>query len=106
MIENTLPFGECLGIVAPYYNLVFVLVLLVLFLKLFSIKNKNVYLLPWKLLFFSVTVYIVEELLTVFHIAGIVQVPRILNAVFEFVIITIFIYLLLLQKDYLKKNVK
>ncbi|MCK5282048.1 MAG: hypothetical protein KAK00_01440 [Nanoarchaeota archaeon] len=104
MISNNLPFGECLGLVAPYYNLTLVLVVLVLFLKLFSIHNKKVFLLPWKLLFFAVAVYIVEELLTVFIFAGIIVVPRIINAVFEFIIITIFIYFLLIQREYLEKN--
>lgn len=101
-----IPFGECVGIVAPYYNLVLVLILLMMFLKLFNLPNKKLFLLPWKLLFLAVSVYILEEMLTVFKIAGIIDYPRILNGVFEFVIISIFIYLLLIQKDYLKKSPK
>ncbi len=100
-----MPFGPCLGAVAPYYNLVLVLVVLFMFLKLFSIRNDKIFLLPWKLLFFAVVIYIIEEMLTVFNIAGVVTTPRILNAVFEFVIITIFIYLLLVQKECLQKEV-
>ena len=103
MTPYQLPLGESLGIVAPYYNLVLVLIVLVMFLKLFSIKNKKVFLLPWKLLFFAVSVYILEEMLTVFKIAGIVDIPRFINAVFEFVIITIFLYMLLIQKEHLRK---
>ncbi|MBD3164330.1 hypothetical protein GF323_03955 [Candidatus Woesearchaeota archaeon] len=103
-----IPFGECLGVVAPYYNLVFVLVVLLMFFKLFSIKNKKLFLLPWKLLFAAVGIYILEEMLTVFKNVGMVELPRIYNAVFEFFIISIFIYLLLVQKQYLtnKKNDK
>lgn len=104
MTAYNVPFGESLGTVAPYYNLVLVLVVLIMFFKLFSIYNKKIFLLPWKLLFFAVAVYILEEMLTVFNNAGIVNTPRILNAVFEFVIITIFIYMLLIQKEYLEKK--
>lgn len=97
-------FADCLGIVAPYYNLVLVLIVLVMFLKLFAIPNKKIFLLPWKLLFFAVVIYIAEEILTVFNYAGILTVPRVLNAIFEFGIIIIFIYVLLLQKEFLKKK--
>ncbi len=100
----TTAFGECLGIVAPYYNLALVLVLLILFVKLFRIPSKKTFMLPWKLLFAAVCIYILEEILTVFHIAGIMQIPRILNAWLEFGMITLFIYLLLRQQDYLKKG--
>lgn len=101
-----IPVGEALGIVAPYYNLVLVLIVLFLFSKLVTLHNKKLYLLPWKLLFLAVAIYIVEEILTVLNIMGKIATPRILNAVFEFFIITIFIYLLLLQKDFLKGKIK
>jgi hypothetical protein len=97
-------FGDCVGKVAPYYNLVLVLIVLILFLKIFSINNKKVYILPWKLLFLSVAIYIIEEIITVFNMAGILNVQRILNAIFEFFIIAIFIYLLLLQKQHIESN--
>ena len=96
--------GEALGVVAPYYNLVFVLVVLVLFSKLVTLPNKKIYLSPWKLLFLAVGIYIVEEISTVLNISGIISTPRILNGVFEFFIITIFIYLLLLQRKYLQES--
>ena len=95
-------FGESLRIVAPYYNLVLVVIALVMFLKLFSLRNKKIYMLPWYLLFAAVVVFIVEEILTVFYYAGIYQIPRIMNAVFEFIIISLFIYMLLKQKEYVK----
>ena len=59
---------------------------------------------PWRLLFVALTVYIIEEIITVLKWQGLIYVPRILNAVFEFVIITIFIYLLLLQKQYISES--
>jgi len=94
--------GESLGVVAPYYNLVLVLIALVLFFKLFSLRNKKIYLLPWKFLYLAVWIYIIEEVLTVLNFSGLLILPRILNAMFEFGIISLFIYLLLLQKEYLK----
>jgi hypothetical protein len=99
-------FGECVGTVAPYYNLVLVLVVLLLFLKLFSIPNKKIFLLPWKFLFIAVIIYILEELLVVFGYSGIIQIPRIWNAFFEFIIITLFIYALLLQRQHVNDHAK
>ena len=98
----TILLTECLGNVAPYYNLALVVIAVGLFFKLFSLKNEKLYLAPWRLLFVAVTIFIVEEILTVLNFAGIFYTPRILNAVFEFAIITIFIYMLLIQKEYLK----
>ena len=96
-------FANSLGIVAPYYNIIFVVIILFLFMKLFSVPNKKIYLLPWQLLFLAIIIYIIEEILTIFYYAGIFQIPRIFNAVFEFLIITIFTYALLMQQEYLKK---
>ncbi|MDO8480521.1 MAG: hypothetical protein Q7S65_01750 [Nanoarchaeota archaeon] len=95
-------FAESLASVAPLYNLALVTIVIVLFLKLFSIKSKGVYLKPWNLLYGAVLIYVVEELLTVLSKAGILTPPRILNVFFEFAIIGIFVYLLLLQKQSLE----
>ena len=105
-IANCPGFAECLGNIAPFYNLLLVLIALLMFMRLFNLKNKNVYMLPWQLLFLAVVVFIIEEILTVFYISNILMIPRIYNAVFEFVIISIFIYLLLKQKEYLGKYKK
>ncbi|HLC64569.1 MAG TPA: hypothetical protein VJI46_00425 [Candidatus Nanoarchaeia archaeon] len=99
-------FALCLGTVAPYYNLILVLVVGFMFLRLFSMPNKGIYLTPWKLLFAALTIYIIEELFTVLYVIDVVKIPRIMNAVFEMVMITLFIYLLLLQKDYLGRRKK
>lgn len=98
--------AECLGTVAPYYNLALVLIVLFLFAKLFFIPNKKIFVLPWKFLFAAVLIYVVEELLTVLNSAGALAVPRRINAFFEFMIIIIFVYLLLMQKEFLKKMSK
>jgi heme A synthase len=97
--------GIAAGIIAPYYNLAMVVVAVLLFLALFKTEQKaKVFLFPWKLLFFAVVVFIVEEILTVLRSAGVIDIPVHINAFFELVIIAVFIYALLLQKEYVKKR--
>ena len=93
----------CLGRVAPFYNLALVVIVIVLFLKLFNIPNGKTYIRPWKLLFAAVSVYVVEEIVTVMDMANIVSVPKIVFPIFETAIITLFIYVLLLQRENVKR---
>ncbi len=93
----------CLGRAAPYYNLVLVVIVILLFLKLFKTPNKKTYIRPWKFLFAAVLVYIGEEVITVFEMAGMIMAPKILFPLLETIIITLFIYVLLLQKENTKK---
>ena len=94
-----------LGLVAPYYNLVLVIITIYLFAKLFNtpVKSKKVYLLPWKIIFVALFVFIIEEVLTVLRTAGIISIPMHINGFFELIIISLFIYMLLLQREYNKK---
>ena len=94
----------CLGLVAPYYNLVLVMIIIPLFIKLFKIKNEKINLQPWKILFIALIVYLVEEILTVLNSVGVTNSPRILTPIFELIIITLFIYMLLLQKEIINKK--
>lgn len=97
--------GVAAGMVAPYYNLALVVVVIWLFVALFKIEPKaKVFLFPWKLLFFALLVFVVEEVLTVLRSAGVIDIPIHINAFFELVIIAVFIYALLLQKEYVKKR--
>ncbi len=100
-----LQLANCIGGVAPYYNLVLVLIAAILFIKLFSKKNTKTYLMPWKILFFAVIVYVVEELLTVVAGLGIIPTSSLIlvNPILEMIIITAFIYVLLLQREYVLK---
>ncbi len=93
----------CLGRVAPYYNLVLVVIAIFLFLKLFKTQNKKTYIKPWKFLFAAVLVYLGEEIITVFDMANIISVPKIVFPLLETVIITLFIYVLLLQREHTQK---
>ena len=93
----------CLGTVAPFYNLILVIIVMIFFIKLFKTHNKRTYIKPWKFLFFALLVYVLEEIITVFDMAHIITVPKILFPLLEAVIITLFIYVLLLQKEDIKK---
>ena len=89
---------------APLYNLGLVIIVVILFTRLFTtpIRDRRVHLMPWKLLFFGVIVFIIEEGLTVLRQMDIINIPIHINGFFEFVIICIFIYTLLLQKEHAK----
>jgi len=98
-------FGVALGMIAPYYNLALVVIALLLFITLFRTEQKaKVFLFPWKLVFFALLIYIVEELLTILRIWGIIDIPVHINGFFELAIVATFIYALLLQKEYVKKR--
>ena len=97
--------GVALGMIAPYYNLAMVIVAVWLFCTLFKTEPKaKVFLFPWKLLFFAVIVFIVEEILTVLRAVGLIDIPVHINALFELAIIAVFIYTLLLQREYVQKR--
>lgn len=92
----------CLGSVAPVYNLVLAVIVILLFLNLFRLQNKRIYMRPWKFLFAALLVYIGEEIITVFEMTGLI-IPQIIFPLLETIIITLFIYVLLLQKQNTKK---
>src|SRR5574341_2530810 len=89
---------------APIYNLGLVIVAVFLFIKLFTtpVRDKRVYLMPWKLLFFALLVFIVEEVITVLRQMEVINIPKHINGFFEIIIICTFIYTLLLQKEHMK----
>tara|TARA_Y100000310_G_C20094073_1_gene539627 strand:- start:3 stop:305 length:303 start_codon:yes stop_codon:yes gene_type:complete len=93
----------CFGRVAPYYNLVLAIVVIFLFIKLFKIGGKKTDLKPWKFLFMAVLVYLGEEIITVLSMANLIVVPKIIFPLFEMIIITLFIYVLLSHKENTKK---
>jgi len=100
MVET---LAYCIGRVAPLYNLVLVILVIFLFLKLFKTKDKKKNLTPWKYLFAAVLVYVGEEIVTVMDMAGLISAPKLIFPLFEMVIITLFIYVLLSQRENLKK---
>ena len=96
--------GLSLAQAAPLYNLGLVIIVVFLFIRLFNtpIRDRRVHLMPWKLLFFAVIVFVIEEVITVMRQMDIINIPVHINGLFEFVIICVFIYTLLLQKEHAK----
>jgi len=96
-------FTECLGFIAPYYNLVLVVIVVALFIAFFRKPSKKFYIMPWKLLFTAISVYIIEAVLTVLNDLGMITINKLVAPILEMFMISLFIYMLLLQRDYLKK---
>jgi hypothetical protein len=99
MVET---FAYCLGIVAPYYNLALVVAAVLLFIHLFRTPYKKTFIKPWKLVFAALLVFVVEEIVTVLTMANVIPRYNLLFPLLEMIIITLFIYALLLQKESLK----
>lgn len=98
--------GASLGQAAPLYNLGMVIIALYLFYHLFTlrVKDRRVYLLPWKLMCAALLIFVLEELLTVLRGLDFVSIPLHINGFFEVLIIGTFIYALLLQKEHVKNS--
>lgn len=96
--------SACLGNVAPYYNLVLVVILIILFLTLFRLNDKKFFIKPWKFLFYAILIFVFEEIITVFESLGYFSVPPVIFPLLEMAIIVLFIYMLLIQKEYLYKG--
>lgn len=91
----------------PRLNLLLVAYVVYLFIQLFIRKSdEHIYTTPWKLLFVAVSIYIIEQGLTVLRMLGFVSYPHLLvNGIFEIGIITTFIYTLLLQREHVAKEI-
>lgn len=100
-----LALTNCLGVVAPYYNLVLVTILVICFIYLLRLPNKrNVYVEPWTYLFYALLIFIVEEMITILNALNIVNISRVLFPFFEMAMICLFIYMCLLEREYLKNE--
>lgn len=98
--------GICLGAIAPYYNLVLVMIVALLFYKLFNTPTKKVFVKPWKFLFVAIFIYVIEEFLTVAEGINLILFPTWLFPFFEMIMIILFIYMLLIQREYIKGTKK
>lgn len=95
--------ATCFGTIAPYYNIALVTILVILFIYLLKIPNKNkIYYTPWKYIFIALIIFIIEEVMTILGASGIIAFPRIIFAFFEMAMITIFVYSCLIQKENIK----
>lgn len=97
--------AQAVAQVAPLYNLGLVVVVIILFVRLFNtpIRDRRVYLMPWKLIFGAFCVYVLEAVLTVLRGQNLLNIPIHINGFFEVLIIVLFIYALLLQKEHVSK---
>ncbi len=94
--------GICAGLIAPYYNAALALIVIVLFIKLFSIKKPKAYLLPWKYIFAAFVIFVIETIMTILYGLELITFPHVIFPFFELVIICLFIYALLLEKQHIK----
>ncbi len=95
------------AMVAPFYNLGLVVIALFLFWVLFrtSKERKGVFIKPWAIILIAVGFFILESALTILRNNDVItSIPKHFNGFFELAIISLFIYMLLLQKDYIKKH--
>ena len=98
---------QALGLAAPIYNLGLAVIVICLFIKLFKsheLRKSRVYIQPWVLICVAFGVYVFEAVFTVLRKVGTLDVPVHVNGYFELVIISLFIYALLLQKQFVKKH--
>ncbi len=96
--------SQCLGQVSGIYNLVLIIIIMVIFYKFLKMPSKVIYKTPFVVLFAALLVYILEELFNVLDKLALFSIPLFMYPLFEMIIITSFIYMLLLQKDYLKQK--
>lgn len=94
--------ANCVGVVSIYYNLLIGLILAACFLWLFYIAKKDFYIKPWKVLFLAGIFYMIEEIFIVLRTHNIIYTPVYLDGFFGIIIVSLFIYMLLLQKEYVK----
>lgn len=93
---------ECLGLSAQLYNIAFVIIVITLFVVLFRSKNEERFLTPWKFIFGALCVYIVEQVAAILNSNGIIIIHKLVFPILEMIIISLFIYALLIQNEHLK----
>ncbi|MBI4143822.1 hypothetical protein HY486_01075 [Candidatus Woesearchaeota archaeon] len=97
---------ESFAKVGPIYNLFLVVIVIILFIKLFRAQAINdVYLTPWKLVFTGLCIFILETIITIARNVLTKGVPgRHINGYFELAIVILFLYALLLQHEHMKSQ--
>ena len=94
----------CLGLSAQLYNIAFVIIVVTLFVVLFRSKNEDRFLKPWKFIFGALCVYIVEQIASILNSNDVVAVHKLFFPILEMIIISLFIYALLVQVEHLKNR--
>ncbi|MBW2992905.1 hypothetical protein KY345_06865 [Candidatus Woesearchaeota archaeon] len=97
--------AECIGIGAQYYNLAFAVIVIFLYIGLLRLPPGKVFMKPWKYIFLSLCIYIVEQIISILNTIGWITAHPLVFPIFEFIIITIFIYTLLTLREHIKGGV-
>ena len=99
--------GQAVGLVAPYYNLALAVIVIVLLFKLFSYSSSRFsYSKPWKVFLYGFSIFIIETIMTILRGLGYITFHPAIFPLFEMTIITLFIYMILLQKQYVQTGKK
>lgn len=97
------PLG-CLGFSAIYFNFLIGLINTLVLIRLFTIPTKKgIYLKPWKVLFIIGIIFLVEELFVFLRALGMMSVPLYVDGYFGLIIIALFLYMVMLQREHVKK---
>lgn len=103
-------FGDFLIKPALYLNLFLVTLVIIWFIRMFRREaHEKVYKLPWVLLFIGILIFVLETVLTILRHTGLITFIHegnylVYNGFFEMGIITLFTYMLLLQREHVKKE--
>ena len=99
-------FNLALIQVLPYLNMVLVILVIGFFIRMFMRESHGkIFVLPWKLLFTAVLLFVLEEVLTILLHAGVITCIHggnylIYNGFLEMAMVTLFIYMLLIQREH------
>lgn len=98
---------DCVGKIAPLYNIALVFITFYMLYRLVSIKkiNKEVFIEPWYYLFAAISFFLLESIITAIKFFNVISdslVPRWFNAVFELFMIILVIYMLFVQLNHVK----
>ncbi|MBW3019733.1 hypothetical protein KY334_00390 [Candidatus Woesearchaeota archaeon] len=108
-------FTDALSKIAPIYNIMlsFVVFYMLYILILGKTRKTKSYLKPWKYFYVAITLFIIEEIITLlkfFKILSDATIPRTFNASIELIIIILFVFMLKLEimhiEDEQKDNTK
>ncbi len=102
---DILTLGKAVGLAAPFYNFILVIITIILFLALFKIRTK-LYHKPWKLIFVGVLIATLETIMTILRNLGLISFHPATFVLFEMIIISLFIYAMLSQREYIKTGKK
>ncbi|HII68617.1 TPA: hypothetical protein HA270_01995 [Candidatus Woesearchaeota archaeon] len=94
--------GSAVGITAAWLNLILAVILVIMVVRLLRTKSNTLFISPWQWLLFSLAVFFIEEVVAIMDLVGTFDAPKIFFPIFEIVIISSFLYMLLLQIQFMR----